>query len=89
MRQETITINIYTFDELSDEAKEQAISDHIDFEIETAGDKDSYLQPAFDEAERLHTPWFLGSIIYEKFKDQIIETIKLNEYEFYANGKIY
>lgn len=86
MRQETI--NIYTFDELSNEAKERAISDHINFEIEVAG-KDSYIYPAIEEADRLQTPWFTASIVYEMFKDSIIDTIKINRYEFTADGKIY
>lgn len=93
MRQETI--NIYTFDELSKEAQEQAIQDHIQFEIEDAfaseekRGHESFVWDAIEEAKRLQTPWFTAQIIYEKYKDLIIETIKANGYEFTADGKMY
>ena len=87
----TINIKLYEFKELSEEAQERAISDHINFEIEVAqpGDEENcWLQDSFDEAERLHTPWFLGSIIYENHKQDIIDNIELNEYLFFEDGEL-
>jgi hypothetical protein len=40
------------------------------------------------EAERLRTPWFLGSIIYDNRKEEIIESIEVNEYLFDLTGEL-
>lgn len=84
----TIEKNIYKFSELSEEAKEKAICDHIEFEIEVMDEKSPYYEYAL-EMERMQTPWFLGQVIYERAKNAIIETIEANEYEFYEDGKLY
>lgn len=84
-------IQVYTFDELSEDAKLRAISDHIEFEIEDANVRNWEHVPyscCADKMERLQTPWFLGQCIYDDHKEQIIDTIKANEYEFLANGKL-
>jgi hypothetical protein len=39
------------------------------------------------EMEELRTPWFLGNCIYENHKEDIIETIKLNNYLFFKDGE--
>lgn len=91
MKEITKTYKIYEFDELSEEAKERAISDHIEFEIEIYNPNNefpSYIDEAVKEAERLQTPWFLGSIIYERNKEDIIEAIKANKYGFYGSGEL-
>ena len=86
---------VFKLDELSEEAKENAISDQIEFWIETLQDTidqglcSDNLQKAINEAERLKTPWFLGSIIYEYCEAELIEEIKINEYEFTVEGKLY
>jgi hypothetical protein len=89
----TKTINLYSFDELSDKAKEKAICDHIEFEISEIGARkdDEECNPYWQyakEMERMQTPWFLGQVIYQKAKDQIIETIKANGYLFFEDGKL-
>ncbi len=87
MRIHTIRTKVYDFSELSDKAKEQAISDQIQFEINTMNEQSTYWQCAV-EMERMHTPWFLAECIYEN-KESIIETIEANEYEFTETGKLF
>ena len=81
---------VYKFDELTDRAKEEAISDHINFmleviQYENASDN---FKKTIDKAEAMQTPWFTGSYIYEYCKDEVIENIKINEYEFTEDGKL-
>lgn len=83
----TKTITLYSFDELSDEAKLKAISDHINFEIEIMTEESIYYPYAI-EMEKMQTPWFLGETIYENEKQSIIETIKANDYLFTIEGKL-
>lgn len=83
----TKTIEIYQFDELDNDAKEKAISDHIEFEIEFMHNSSSYYH-CVTEMEAMQTPWFLGQVIYEAHKNDIIGDIKCNEYEFLADGSI-
>ena len=81
---------VYKFDELTDRAKEEAISDHINFMLEVIQQEDASdnLKKAIDKAEAMQTPWFTGSYIYEYCKDEVIENIKINEYEFTEDGKL-
>lgn len=84
---------VYKFDELTPASKEQAINDYIKFELETVNyDKlqdGDYLKQAIDKAEEMQTPWFTASYVYEYGKEEIIENIKLNDYNFTVNGKIF
>ena len=86
MRTITKTYNIYKFDELSEEAKEKAISDQIEFEVENydVNINDNF-KDSIEKAEKLQTPWFLGSIIYEDHKDDIIDIIKIYDYGFFED----
>ena len=89
MEKITKEYEIYHFDELSEDAQEKAISDHIDFEIEVYMDDEySYIHDSVLEAERMQTPWFLGAIIYEDHKQDIIDNIEANEYLFFEDGEL-
>lgn len=94
MKEITRTYQIYRFDELSPEAQEKAISDHIEFEIETYGYwqgeklEDNPIHDSVLKSERLQTPWFLGEIIYEDNKEYIIDTIRANQYGFFEDGSL-
>ena len=86
----TVKYEVYDFDELDEDAKNKAISEHIQFLIEVYnGDEKDMIHPCVLEAERLQTPWFLGQIIYEQCKDRIIEDIKVNEYRFNKDGTLF
>lgn len=71
----TIEINIYSFNELEDKAKETAILKHgqfldsepVDYEDETGELKSEYI---------------------EHSEDEIIESIEMNGYLFFYNGKL-
>jgi len=83
----TIETTVYKFDELNEQAKERAIIDHINFEIEIMDENSPYFNRVA-EMEENKTPWFLGSVIYEKDKESIIETIRINKYEFTEDGEL-
>ena len=89
----TIQVNLYQFSELSEDAKEKAIHDHIEFEISEIGCRkdDEQFNPFWKyakEMEKMQTPWFLHELIYEKAKDIIIRTLEINEYYFDENGNL-
>lgn len=86
-----ITVEGYEFEELSEEAKTRAINDHIEFWCECRpydSENKGNFERAVDEAERMHTPWFLPCYIADYCMDEIIEEIKLNEYLFDKKGKL-
>lgn len=83
----TKTINTYEFAELSAEAQQKIINDHINFEITIMDEHSPYWYLAL-KMEKMQTPWFLGECIYESHLADIIENIKLNEYMFTAAGNI-
>ena len=87
MKTFTKTFELYEFEELSLEAQDKAVSNHIDFEIELM-DEDSLYWHCAVEMDKMQTPWFIGSCIYEDHKEDIIETIKANEYLFFEDGEL-
>ena len=91
MREITVTTKVYKFNELSKKAKDRAIVEHIQFWIETIPYEEmaGNLKKAVNEAERLQTPWFTHEIVYDYCKDEVIDEIKLNDYDFTIEGNIY
>jgi len=77
----------YEFDDLTDDVKGIVINDAINFEIEVMSEDSPYYDCAL-KMEQMRTPWFLGSYIYENRKEDIIETLKINEYLFDDEGEI-
>ena len=77
----------FEFKDLSEEIKEEVISKWIDFEIEVMDDSSPYFECAL-RMEKLKTPWFLAQEIYDKHKNDIVETIEINEFLFYRSGEI-
>jgi len=88
MKMRAIMTRLYQFDELSDEAKNKALMDQVEFEIETM-DENSPFYSISEEMERMQTPWFLGETIFHEHREELIETIKANKYEFFSNGSFY
>ena len=90
---ETITkkYDVYSFDELSEEAKEKAIIDTALFWLEVIPYEEmtGNLKKAVNRAEELKTPWFTPSYIYDYCKDEIIEVIKINGWQFTKDGEIF
>jgi len=89
MRTITKKFKVYKFDELDKKGKEKAINDEIQvildlYDPDSASPK---VKKAVEKADRLHTPWFAGSIIWEMCEKEILETLR--DEEFYENGKVY
>jgi hypothetical protein len=72
----TVTINIYQFSELSETAQMLAIEEHGEF-LNSQGieyeDEDGEMVTDYD---------------YEHTKEDIIESIEMNNYYFYSNGEL-
>ena len=84
----TISINLYSFDELSAESQEKAIINEIKFFIDTMENEDSVFWDIATEMDKMQTPWFLGEEIYKREKQYIIDTIRANEYTFEMDGSM-
>jgi len=83
----------YPYAELDEMAQEKAVNEHIDFLMETVSyeDAEEYhpnLKKAYDRAEEMQTPWFTGSYVNDFCKDDIIETMDLNDCLFDEEGDL-
>ena len=93
MRTIVTETKVYKYDELSQEAKDKAISDFI-FDMLQIENAYGYAEhPDFKrsiaEAERLQTPWFQAQIIYDNMKEIFEEDFRLNDYEYTEDGKMF
>ena len=90
MRTKITETKVYKFEELNQEAKDRAVNDMIQFMLDTYDPEQCTkdFKRAVDKSEAMQTPWFAGSYVYEYCLPEIIETIKINEYEFDENGNI-
>ncbi len=77
----------YEFNDLPEDIRKKVLMQWINIEIETMNENSPYWYLA-EKMEQMQTPWFLGSEIYEHHKDDIIETILINEFLFDEDGKI-
>lgn len=92
MRTITKKYNIYEFNELKEEIKEQVINNYIDLYIyektaEKEPHKNSNLYKAIKKARDLQTPWFLGQFVFDYCEKDILKEVK--KYEYYKNGGLY
>lgn len=82
---------VFSFNELSKDSQEKAISDYIDFMVQTTDfesiSKNSNLYKAYKKANEMQTIWFLGSYIWDMCEGQIMKELK-NDY-FLENGKVF
>ena len=89
----THAIKTYNFDELDGSAQDKALCDHIEFWLDCESEflyaHNENFKKAVDAAEGMKTPWFTGQYVYEYCKQDIIDEIKINEYEFYSDGEIF
>lgn len=91
MRQ--ITITLYKFDELSDEAKFRVIKEEIDAQIELFGNRSreelpNYFVRAIDKTEQFQTPWFLEACILEFGREELEYTLRSYGNAFQADGEM-
>lgn len=75
MKTVLIKKEVYTFDELDQAAKEQAVNDYVEFLMDIYDpDKPKempFVAKASKKADAMQTPWFWGSYIYEYGKEFI------------------
>ena len=79
---------VYSYEELSDEAKERAVIDTVKEWVECRAyeeDCKGSFERACDKAEKMQTPWFTGNYIYQDCRAEIEE--ELNLYEFLKSGE--
>ena len=89
MKTITKEFKIYSYDELSEEAKQKAINDEIESFLDCVPyeDMDKNYKMAVDKANAMQTPWFTAGYIWEYCKDDILEILK--GYEFLENGEYF
>lgn len=89
MKTITKEFKIYSYDELSEEAKEKAINDEINFILKVTPyeEMEGNLKKAIDKANAMQTPWFTAEYIWEYCTDDILEILK--EYDFLENGECF
>ena len=86
MKTITKKFDLYEFYELDKRAQDRAITDYIRFEIEIMTEESPYWH-CVEEMENLHTPWFLADCIYDHHSENIIETIRINNYLFFKEQR--
>ena len=85
-----LNIDAYEFEDLSPEAQERAIEDHINFWLEVVSydEAEGNYKKALDEARSMQTPWFVGNYVYDYCKKDVINEIKINNYLFDVEGNL-
>ena len=77
-----IPVECYKFDELSEDAKQFAIEETINFILECFDyeEQSENIQKAIDEAEKMRTPWFTGSYVWDYAEEEVLSLCQNNEY---------
>jgi len=89
MRTITITKNIYKFDELSDEAKGKAIDEHRDFLLSIMTKEDFITgDDEYDTEEEIQKSYESEYNYFLNYDEPIIESIEINEYDFFEDGSL-
>ena len=87
MKTANISINLYSFEELSVRAQERAIREHRDFLL-TVMQPDDFISgdPEYDTPEQL-SEQYDTEYDYVLFNDTpVVESIEANDYLFYSDG---
>ena len=77
----------YEFKDLSAEVQNKVLIDQVNFEIEVM-DEDSLYYDEAVKMDKMQTPWFLAETIFHDHREQLIETIEINEYLFDEAGEM-
>lgn len=84
-----VSINVYSLDELTDDARRHAIEEHRQFLLDEMSPADFISgDPEYDTPEQLQEQYKSEYEYYENNDDVIIESIECNEYMFFADGSI-
>ena len=91
MKTVTRVYQVYEYDELNEAAQTKAINNEIEFIITFTDfgeiNKNSNLYKAYRESERMLTPWFLGSYIWELCRKMVLENLR--SYDYLVDGSIF
>lgn len=92
MKRISISLDVYSFDELSEEGRERAINDYVEFLMDTADinspECDPDLKRAILQADRMQTPWFTESYIWEYCEKWILEDLRNPEQFYLKSGEV-
>lgn len=85
----TVSVNLYSLDELDEGARWNAIEEHRRFMLEEMHPDDFISgDPEYDTPEKLMETYNAEFEYYENNDDPIIESIECNEYLFYEDGTL-
>lgn len=91
MRTVSRSINVYEYDDLTEEVRQKVINEYIQFLIETTDFSELYhnsnMYKAYRKSEEMQTPWFLGNYIWDYCHMQIEESVR--EWEHYEDGRVF
>ena len=89
MKNITKTYQVYSYDELSEKVQEKVINDYITFILEAVPyeNMSNDMRKACDKAERMQTPWFTGSYIWEYCQEGILDNVM--DYQYLENGDVF
>ena len=93
MKTITKKITLFSYNELTPQAQEKAMENHVSWHAETDWSSEEYIpdfiQQAQERCEKLKTPWFFASYILEYGEPHfLIELEEMGE-KFLSNGEIY
>ena len=82
-----IPLECYKFGELDEDARQLAIEETISFVLElyTYEEQSDNIQNAIDQAEKMRTPWFVNSYVWDFAQDEIMDLC--HQFEYTKNGK--
>ena len=84
-------IEVYKFNELSEEIQNKIIEEEIEVMLDTTDysklSHNSNLYKAIKECEKMQTPWFITSYVYDYCGEKILK--HLNKLEFTKNGNYF
>jgi hypothetical protein len=90
MRKVNVTYQVYSFDELAKTVQDKVINDEIEAWREIYQDEKDMpegMMKAIQDADRMQTPWFTGSYIWDYCKDEVLACCK--EYDYLASGEVF
>jgi hypothetical protein len=90
MKNITVVYPVYTFDELDEKVQDKVINDEITCWIEMFQDEKDMskgMKKAIRKAERMQTPWFTASYIWDYCKKEVLQGC--GEYDYFVDGEIF
>ena len=93
MKTITKKITLFSYNELTPQAQEKAMENHVSWhaEIDWSGEEfiPDFIQQAQERCEELKTPWFFGQFIFEYGEPHFLIELEETGEKFLSNGEIY